>query len=87
MRENANNYLKVVITVIEIRTVNMGAQREWYRQKEKKSLVFGMEDHTPFRICHFGTNVFPKQSHGVRFKSCIGEPGICSCVLVFSLHF
>lgn len=76
--------------MLEIRTVNMGAQREWYRQKGKKKdfcLVFRMEDHTPFRICHFGTNLFPKQSHGFRFKSCIGEPGICSCVLVFSLHF
>lgn len=36
MRENANNYLKVVITMIEICTVNMGAQREWYRHGKKK---------------------------------------------------
>lgn len=36
MRENANDDFKVVITMIEICTVNVGAQRERYRQKETK---------------------------------------------------
>lgn len=49
--------------MIELCTINMGTQRKWGRQLKKKKLLFGigMEDHTPFKICHFGTNLFSKQ--------------------------
>lgn len=43
MRENANNYLKVVIAMIEICTINMGFQRKWYRQEKKKGFCLVLE--------------------------------------------
>lgn len=86
-RENANNYLKVMITMGEICILSIGAQTECANSWEKRFLFsIGVEDCFSFGICYLGANLFPQQWHGFKFKSGLWNSRclhICSSICIF----
>ena len=85
--KNANNYLKVMITMREICILSIGAQTECANNWEKRFLFsIGVEDCFSFGICHLGANLFPQQWYGFKFKSGLWNSRclhICSCICIF----